>query len=248
MGAEGVVDLAQVNVDAAGAEVAGGKQFATGSIDVALAGVDSDVAIECSHRIGNAGGGLGVALFTGSAGADAHTQAGAGEAAAALLAGVAGAVGVLCALQAHALGAEDVDVLISNELGADAVDSVGGGDGDVLAAQDAGEGDGIGAAGGAVAAAGTEQAAAAAGALLLVTEACFSGQQGHGAVSGSQRQVTGAAVQGHGTAGDTDIGADVDIAVAGDTGAVFGVDAGVAAVAGVPLGGVAAVGVEGAQV
>ncbi|WP_262363785.1 hypothetical protein [Xylella fastidiosa] len=67
-------------------------------------------------------------------------------------------------------------------------------------------------------------------------------------MSGSQRQVTGAAVQGHGTAGDTDIGADVDIAVAGDTGAVFGVDAGVAAVAGVPLGGVAAVGVEGAQV
>ncbi|MDS9990352.1 hypothetical protein RAC83_001695, partial [Xylella fastidiosa] len=31
-------------------------------------------------------------------------------------------------------------------------------------------------------------------------------------------------------------------------GAVFGVDAAVAAVAGVPLGGVAAVGVEGAQV
>ncbi len=38
----------------------------------------------------------------------------------------------------------------------------------------------------------------------------------------------------------------LDIAVAGDTGAVFGVDAAVAAVAGVPLGGVAAVGVEGA--
>ncbi|WP_425527715.1 hypothetical protein, partial [Xylella fastidiosa] len=85
---------------------------------------------------------------------------------------------------------------------------VGGGDGDVLAAQDAGEGDGIGAARGAVAAAGAKQAAAAAGALLLVTEARFSGQQGHGAVSGGQRQVPGAAVQGDGTAGDAGIGAD----------------------------------------
>ncbi|WP_262363333.1 hypothetical protein [Xylella fastidiosa] len=67
-------------------------------------------------------------------------------------------------------------------------------------------------------------------------------------MSGGQGQVTGAAVQGDGTAADAGIGADVDIAVAGDAGAVFGIDAGVAAVAGVPLGGVAAVGVEGAQV
>ncbi|KXB18064.1 hypothetical protein ADT30_11645 [Xylella fastidiosa] len=41
---------------------------------------------------------------------------------------------------------------------------------------------------------------------------------------------------------------ELDVAVAGDAGAVFGVDAGVLAVAGVPLGGVAAVGVEGTQV
>ncbi|WP_230952069.1 hypothetical protein, partial [Xylella fastidiosa] len=67
-------------------------------------------------------------------------------------------------------------------------------------------------------------------------------------MSGGQRQVTGAAVQGHGTAGDAGIGADADVAVAGDAGAVFGVDAAVAAVAGVPLGGVGAVGGEGAQV
>ncbi|NRP69007.1 hypothetical protein XFB1_11755, partial [Xylella fastidiosa] len=179
--------------------------------------------MECSHRIGNAGGGLGVALFTGAAGADADAQASTGKAAVALLEGVVGAVGGFGTLQAHALGAEDVDVLISNELGADAVDGIAGADGDVLAAQDAGEGGGIGAAGGAVAAAGAEQAAAAAGALLLVAEARFSGQQGHAAVSGGQRQVTGAAVQGHGTAGDAGIGADADVAVAGDAGAVFGV-------------------------
>ncbi|ADN62082.1 hypothetical protein XFLM_00260 [Xylella fastidiosa subsp. fastidiosa GB514] len=54
------------------------------------------------------------------------------------------------------------------------------------------------------------------------------------------------AVEGDGTQVDVLAAVELDVAGAADAGAVFGVDAAVAAVAGVPLGGVAAVGVEGA--
>ncbi len=166
LGGRRVANVAQVNVDATDINAASGNQVTAGSLHVALAGVNADVAIQGGHGVASMVGDLAVALFAALLGADGEAHARPGKAAAALLRGVAGGVGVFGSFHAHAVGAFYIELGIGYQLGANTVDLFSL-DPDVVATQDAAQGDGVFAAGGIVAAAGVEQAAMAAVALFL---------------------------------------------------------------------------------
>ncbi|KIA57462.1 hypothetical protein RA12_09355 [Xylella fastidiosa] len=155
-------------------------------------------------------------------------------------------------------GGLEGEVVFGLHVGASIGDDVAAGDGDVVAfdqdfigAEGAANGLGlllVGVGGGGAA---VEEAAAFAVAVLAGVLDGVAVRNGDGAGGQGGDGALGA-VEGGGTQVDVLAAVELDVAVGGDAGAVFGVDAGVAAVAGVPLGvplgGVAAVGVEGAQV